>query len=167
MTNPLEPNANHWGLPPNLARKFEPATDLVSLVVWNMNLNTGMSFKTSRPFPAFLRLASRIVTGISEERLNLSLSNLMRAGACILERVDGYKEDRDGSPIRSLFMFYLEYEDSNNLPVDEPHEVDPKQAVRWVEELDGLFGLEAMRIRNTKTSEPNRDGSDITGFIEI
>lgn len=80
-----------------------------------------MTVKTSRPYVEFLRMAHRIVTGITGTELNQSLSCLTATGSCVIQRNEELTN--------STFLFYLELEDEDDVPTDQPFEVDPKLAM--------------------------------------
>lgn len=119
VPNFKRPAFTMWGIPPTLARRYEPTSDLVQLVVTRLETGKGMTVKTSRPYVEFVRMAHRIVTGISGPELNLALNNLTLSGSCVVQRAE---EDT----LNSTFMFYLEYEDERDVPTDEAWEVDAK-----------------------------------------
>lgn len=108
-----------WAIPPTLAKKFEPSSDLVQLVVIRLETGKGMTVKTSRPYVEFIRMAHRIVTGITGPELNSALSNLTISGSTVVQR-------QESEGLNSTFIFYLEYEDERDVPTDEPWEVDSK-----------------------------------------
>lgn len=127
----IEPNSSQWGQDPTLSRKFEPSNDLVSLVVYNMNLNTGLTLDTSRPFIIFMKLARLVATGITSSELNRALGNLSRSGVTSVDRIDGDETDRE----ITTFMFYLTECGDEEAPRDESHEVDPKLILKWPQEF--------------------------------
>jgi hypothetical protein len=141
----LERNSSNWEeLPPTLSGKFEMSNDLLTLVVYNLKENKGFSINTGRPFVLAARLMSRIVTGIRAKDMNEALNNLYKGGTCVVERIDGQKDDRPGTNIYVNFMFYLTYEGEPDVMTDEPVEVDPKLAVHW----DNYFAdFESARIK--------------------
>lgn len=114
-----KPAFTYWGIHPTLARRFEPTSDLVQLVILHLESGKGMTVKTSRPYVEFLRMAHRIVTGITGTELNQALSCLTATGSSVVQR-------KEESGLNSTFLFYLELEEEDDVPTDEPFEVDPK-----------------------------------------
>lgn len=150
MTTPPNPDYSMWGMPPTLAKRYEPTSDIVSLVMWNLNNSKGLTLKTSRPYVVFTRLVNQVATGISAREINEALSNMILCGTSVVERItELFEGSHQTDSVK--FMFYLEYEDAPDLPMDKPHEVDPKQVISWPEDFRKM---EALLLQGNNSSSP-------------